>query len=243
MLRTINPKLQDTAKWNSAKELMNLYLGEDALLDPEKHVYQQKYDNCTIPYGQTCVQAFWRTLARDCASPPRTRRLKLDEIRVPDGINQDALRDKDVTGVFTIRVVGNNDISSSVLASQFVEDCDSAGKDVNMSETPEGRELVQTTYDCMLAATDDGMYVLARPYVQEAGFVAVLDGSKVPMILRKVERSSQSKRTRGHYTLICSAYVHEFMDGSIDNEATEERFRKKDTLLVMGPTEDSAFHE
>jgi hypothetical protein len=89
-----------------------------------------------------------------------------------------------------------------------------------------------TTENLMFSVTHNGLYLLARPHVREGDVIAVLDGGKVPMVLRKVEQKSCDGRTESEYKLVCPAYVHGFMDGEAEVGVAEGWLKKQDILLV-----------
>ncbi|KAH8673419.1 hypothetical protein BX600DRAFT_536017 [Xylariales sp. PMI_506] len=92
---------------------------------------------------------------------------------------------------------------------------------------PEGGEkgnilLLGTRKDWKFTMTLNGLFLMVREQVQEGDIVVVMDGGKVPVILRKAEGVSTDSGDQSAanlmsvYRFVCVAYVHGFMDGEAE---------------------------
>lgn len=79
---------------------------------------------------------------------------------------------------------------------------------------------------------DNGLFLLARPGVKQGDVVAVLDGAKVPMVLRKAETNHGYQDIGEGYHVVCSTYVHGFMDGEAERGVSEGCLQRKDFLVA-----------
>ncbi|TLD19131.1 hypothetical protein PspLS_09816 [Pyricularia sp. CBS 133598] len=152
--------------------------------------------------GEPAVQAFWRTLAMDCRAYP-IRRLTADEVKAETPHYQE---------LFAVQ----------------------EGKEGRMDEMYEARSKALRKMESwkMLQrnqiggwhffTTSDGRFVVAREQAQKGDVVAVLDGAKVPVILRQTDHRIDGM---GCFKFVCPAYVHGCMDGEhIDGPGTQDLF-------------------
>lgn len=79
--------------------------------------------------------------------------------------------------------------------------------------------------------TTDGLYVMVMSHVKEGDLIAVLEGAKVPMVLRPVSEG-QIEGGQVKYQLISTAYVHGFMDGEAARWVNEGKRHEEEFLLV-----------
>ncbi|RGP65273.1 hypothetical protein FLONG3_9303 [Fusarium longipes] len=242
VLGTIAPVLEDRTKKYGAHSIMKLYLGEEEITNAKQHIYAPKFGNKTVKTGETCLRAFWRTLVKDCTLPPRMRRLRSHEIRYLSKRNQSRLGHQRIIGVETIRP--KND--SRMLKHKHRKRCGQslfAYYSYRMLDYVRLREVYHTwpagslhrsytTKDYMFAVTENGLYVLARPHVGQGDVVAILDGGKVPMILRKAVARDLGEQMTDTYRVVGPAYVHGFMDGKAEVGASKGWLKKQDILLV-----------
>ncbi|KAM0239544.1 hypothetical protein ACHAP5_008267 [Fusarium lateritium] len=226
ILGTIGPILENgTPNKIRAQNTMRLYLSEEALSHPGDHLYMPKFGDKSISTGETSIRAFWRTLVKDCTIPPRMRRLRPEEIESLDVQNRENLANGDEQ-VKTYRIRLNASDSRSVFSYDPSDDFGFSNDD--STRVMVVVSMMHETNDFVFATTDSGLYVLARPHIQQGDTVAVLDGGKIPMVLRKVEHEGLGDT----FKVVCSAYVHGFMDGEADNGVDEGWVQKQDILLV-----------
>ncbi|EWG53378.1 hypothetical protein FVEG_11822 [Fusarium verticillioides 7600] len=223
ILGTVAPVLQD-GKDLEARDVMNLYLGKDALEQPQEHMYAPKVGGKEIPTGDTAIRAFWRTMVKDCTLPPRMRRLRPTEIERLDIENQEQLK-SEWSPLQTYRLHFGNKYSRSAFGYQPADDEDLAKLDV------EGQ--ISHHYSpgsFMFAVTDNGLFLATRFAAKQGDVVAVLDGGKVPLVLRKVQ--SRDGVEGESYMVVGSTYVHGFMDGEAEAGVTEGWLEKREILVA-----------
>jgi hypothetical protein len=112
-------------------------------------------------------------------------------------------------------------------------------EDFQVAEPPQPQkrrklDLTRLPYapkDYMFATTSEGLFVLTRRYVREGDFVAVLDGGKVPVILRRVPAQIGAEFEE-LYHFVCIAYVHGIMDGEVEEAVTRGWLEKREILLA-----------
>lgn len=226
ILGTVGPILENgTPDGTEAQDTMRLYLNDKALSHPQDHLYKTRFGDKTISTGETSIRAFWRTLVKDCTLPPRMRRLRPAEIENLDFHNQEALaKEEEQVQTYQLRLGGL--YSRSAFSYDPGDDFDYSNVDSKTVIVP--ARMIHETHDLMFAVTDNGLYFLARPRVRQGDVVAVLDGGRLPMVLRKVEHEGLENT----FNAVCSAYVHGFMDGEADTGVNEGWLKKQDILLV-----------
>lgn len=94
------------------------------------------------------------------------------------------------------------------------------------------REVLQrNTAGWTFCLTDNGLYMMALTGATAIGdLCVVLDGGKVPVILRPVKKENPSERQK--YEIMHVAYVHGFMDGEAESWVNEGRLMESDFLIV-----------
>ncbi|KAM6529197.1 hypothetical protein FALCPG4_007343 [Fusarium falciforme] len=214
-----------------ATEIMGMYLGQDALDDPSRHHYALFIGGKQVSLKETLIRAYWRTLVKDCTAPPRMRRLLKSEIESLDPINRDHLQAGQVLQTFQIPL----DESKSRSAFSY-----HPGNDSDFAEIEESRNLELTflpwiSYsdrDWMFTVADNGLFLLARPGVRQGDVIAVFDGAKIPMVLRRVETNHEHQDMGEVYQVVCSTYVHGFMDGEAERGVSEGWLEKNNFLIA-----------
>ncbi|KAI1012204.1 hypothetical protein LB503_004529 [Fusarium chuoi] len=223
ILGTVAPVLQDGRRLE-AFDVMNLYLGKEALEQPQEHLYAPKVGGKEISTGETAIRAFWRTMVKDCTLPPRMRRLRQTEIERLDLENQEQLK-TEWGPLQTYRLHFGNKYSRSAFGYQPADDEDLTKLDI------EGQ--ISHHYSpgsFMFAVTDNGLFLATRFAAKEGDVVAVLDGGKVPLALRKVEPRDGVEGEL--YMVVGSTYVHGFMDGEAETGVTEGWLEKREILIT-----------
>ncbi|RSL59630.1 hypothetical protein CEP53_005708 [Fusarium sp. AF-6] len=235
VLGHIGPVLQGgSAKFDvrtEATEIMRMYLGQDALDDPSRHYYAPNIGGKQASRKETLIRAYWRTLVKDCTSPPRMRRLLKSEIESLDSINQGHLQTRQALQTFQIPLDGKKSRSAF---SYYL------GENSDLTEIEDSKNLELTylpwisysTRDWMFTVADNGFFLLARPGVRQGDVIAVLDGGKIPMVLRKAEINHEHRDMREVYHVVCSTYVHGFMDGEAERGVSEGWLEEKDFLIA-----------
>ncbi|CAF3511544.1 unnamed protein product [Fusarium graminearum] len=232
ILGAVGPILQVKCQDYSARDMLKLYFSEEAILKPKSLTYAPTFGAKKLTSGETCSRAFWRTLAKDCTLPPRMRRLRSNEVRSLDKVNMEKLSDETMITVNTICVEYDLYRDRSLFSKCLGNVLDYSGIESKFSTLSVGNPYGHyATKDHMFVVTKNGLYVLARPYVEEGDVVAVLDGGKVPMILRKTDPVSE-KSTEDTYRIVGPAYVHGFMDGKAEVGVTEGWLAKQDIFSM-----------
>ncbi|KAF9764056.1 hypothetical protein IL306_002898 [Fusarium sp. DS 682] len=189
ILGTVTPVFYNGERLE-ALDVMNHYLGQDALHHPQNHLYAPKVGERQISTGETAIRAFWRTMVNDCTLPPRMRRLRETEIERLDVRNQEVLRDG-WSNIQTYRLQFGNKYSRSTWSYQPRDDEDLTELD------KEGQVSHHySSMDFVFAVTDNGLFLSTRYAAREDDVVVVLDGGKVPLVLRKID-SEDSVESEG----------------------------------------------
>ncbi|OIW26613.1 HET-domain-containing protein [Coniochaeta ligniaria NRRL 30616] len=138
------------------------------------------------------LEAFWRTLAMDCEAYPIRR--------FSDEVIEENWPDWD----FHLRYDGPMDPNEAKEADR--ERLEDAGWQYSR-----GRRMWQRNRDeWTFCLSEGGLYLMVRRGAREGDLIAVLDGGKVPVILREVPGEAGQEK---EYVVVCVAYVHGFMDG------------------------------
>ncbi|KAF4457612.1 hypothetical protein F53441_485 [Fusarium austroafricanum] len=241
ILGTIGPIRRPGSKSNHVakpRDFMKNYLDEDAIMNSENHLYAPMVGSKKISTGETLMRAFWRTMVRDCTIPPRMRRLRAAEIDRLDTVNQGELQYEHGYHVKSYRLTGNlysrsafsYDPGEDVDLEQLDQDVVADSVDWDMMACG-WKERVSLAANFMFAVTDNGLFLMARPHVMEGDVVVVLDGGKVPMVLRKIE-TKDGIEDGEVYRIVGSAYVHGFMDGEAEVGVTEGWLKKRDIMVA-----------
>lgn len=138
----------------------------------------------TYVNGEPSLQAFWRTLVADCKCYP-IQRLSAEDIVEGSAIFGALLRGEKAEGI----------------------------KD--LIEKEPGRSIwemwIRMVVYWTFTVTRTGFYAMVMCHVQEGDMIVVLDGAKVPVVLREIPGGVSGDAAR--YQLVSTAYVHGFMDG------------------------------
>ncbi|KAI1352015.1 hypothetical protein F5Y01DRAFT_314263 [Xylaria sp. FL0043] len=87
--------------------------------------------------------------------------------------------------------------------------------------------LLRTLRNWIFERSKTGLLLMASKEPREDDVVAILDGSKVPCLLRPFYDNNELR-----YRVIHSVYVHGYMDGRVANEVEHGRLQKQDILLA-----------
>ncbi len=150
------------------------------------------------------------------------RRLHDEEIRRLDIINRGNLGSRRQIATYSV-------LTGTTVASSFTfnprersgSDIGGSGEAVSDSLFLSGLPYKQRHF--MFTMTDNGLYLLTRRYAKEGDVVVVLDGGKVPVILRRVESANQQDPGQ-FYNFVCVSYVHGFMDGEAEEAVSSDFF-------------------
>ncbi|KAF5709456.1 heterokaryon incompatibility 6 OR allele [Fusarium mundagurra] len=226
-IRQVDPHLVGDA------DIIRSYLGKDILDDTSIHQYVPIIGGkpLSLQEPETAVRAYWRTLVKDCTAPPRMHRLLKPDIEALDSINRDHLRRG--LEVKTFGITFDKGISKSAFAYD-------PGEDFDFTQVDDSKSLVLVDLplrfwrhkDFMFTITDNGLFLLTRPHVQKGDIVVVLDGGKVPMVLRKAGPGYRNKGIGEVYHIVCSTYVHGFMDGEAEIGVIDGWLKKEDFLII-----------
>ncbi|KAK0748903.1 heterokaryon incompatibility protein-domain-containing protein [Schizothecium vesticola] len=151
--------------------------------------------------GEACSQAFWRTLVADCKCYP-IERLSPSDIATWGSVFLALMRTGESGGIKTRK--GNSQLWMMLK-----------------------RMVVYWTF----TTTAKGFYAMVLCGAREGDAVAVLDGAKVPVILREVP-GQHSEDGLGKFELVSTAYVHGFMDGEAYAKVEALGLRKQRFMLV-----------
>lgn len=219
---------QSPGEW-SPSENMRRYLGDDALDEESRRMYSPRIGKGwqpSIPH-EPIVQAFWRTMARDCTSPPKMRRLNACEIVALDSVNRDRLRNQESLKTFGLK---SSRAKSAFTYDPFEGEDTTQLKDQSTEETCLTR-LPYAERNYMFIMNSNGLFILTRCHVKDNDFIVILEGGKVPVILRKVEYGHRvGLGVRYHF--VCVAYVHGFMDQEAEDAVESGGLDKEDFHLV-----------
>lgn len=152
--------------------------------------------------GESLFDAYWRTLIVDCYMYPTQRltpelleshRATFHDWRKTWHIGDEELEEED--DIWVTRIVRTH--------TRIIE---RAGP-----KMPNITALRTMSFNRRFAVTDTGFYCLAPLETEGGDEVVILDGGKVPMVIRPVKDRSEDGESC--YEVIGTAYVHGFMDG------------------------------
>ncbi|KAH6967977.1 heterokaryon incompatibility protein-domain-containing protein [Ilyonectria sp. MPI-CAGE-AT-0026] len=221
---------QDFYSGESPSQVMQNYLEKDVLDDTSRYLYEPNLGAGAPKQSETAFQAFWRTMARDCTSPPRMRRLLKSEIAALTISNERDLKSGEE--IRTCRSTASNNTTS---AFTYNDDAGESEASFEVDDGPVQLKLTRLPYDkqdFMFAMCRNGVYVLTRPYVKEGDIVVVVDGGKVPVILRKFKEDETNENLGTVYHFVAVAYVHGFMDGEAEDGVAEGWLKKEDFAIA-----------
>ncbi|CAH0043759.1 unnamed protein product [Clonostachys solani] len=148
-------------------------------------------DQCIT--GESSFTAFWRTLTVDCAAWPTMARLTSQQIEDQDM----ALREN----------------WSQFLDGVTDEGTNKSNLDREYFSTPDNKLMWDRLYtQWSFSTTTNGLFIMIIPPTREGDVIACLDGAKLPVVLRPVQRDGLQT-----FQIVTVAYVH----GIMDMEATE----------------------
>ncbi|KAJ9158006.1 HET-domain-containing protein [Coniochaeta hoffmannii] len=160
------------------------------------------------PEEKRKLETFWRTLLMDCESYPIRR------------LNDEVVEEVRPDWEFHLRYDGPDDPNEA-------KEEDREMLQEGWWKFGKGRHMWYRNRDeWTFCVSDQGLYMMVRRGAMEGDLIAVLDGGKVPVILREVpDRAGRETE----YVVVCVAYVHGFMDGEAvemceAGELTEQEF-------------------
>ncbi|OBT60746.1 hypothetical protein VE03_10875 [Pseudogymnoascus sp. 23342-1-I1] len=146
------------------------------------------------------LQAFWRTLVGDCVAYPIWR---LDS-----------------------KQIAEDDVAfREIIRQPLTEESDYYS---SMYSLHSGRMMDKMSNRWMFAKADNGLFLMVRKGVREGDMVVVVEGGKVPLLLREMEVEGEDER----YTVVNAVYVHGFMDGEARTGVDEGRLSEREFLVV-----------
>lgn len=155
--------------------------------------------SATYVNGESELQAFWRTLAGDCVAYPIKR---LDETQIAEDGK-------------VIRELLRQPLTGESRWYKFYKDL------------PSGPMMDKMFMRWMFTKADNGLFLMVKKGARERDVIVVVDGGKVPLLLREVEDSEG-----GRYTVVNAVYVHGFMDGEARTWVEEGKLSEQDFLVV-----------
>ncbi|TLD25003.1 hypothetical protein PspLS_05907 [Pyricularia sp. CBS 133598] len=183
---------------DTADKRFPTYMGpEEVIAEARRLGYLKDPDELYPETGERATQALWRTLVMDCIAYP-VRRLTAEQV-------QEETKSLD----------------------EIFEEVVALPKDTTWREKERFyrklrsymmfRRNRETWY---FFTTDDGRFALGGKGVREGDLVAVLDGAKVPVVLRPTGDSMDGVECFG---FVSPAYVHGSMDGKeVDGPGTQD---------------------
>lgn len=199
------------------RQWMELYFGQHLLSaspDPPVNYY---------PTSEPAFEAFWRTLVMDCKSFP-IERLSQDEIDSDDKIFRKLL-------AFTVEEINMGHVDE--WQNEYEEDKKHLYKERRdkLSELQKSlicrRMWVRNFVHWTFTVSENGLYCMLKKGTKSGDTLAVLDGGKVPVVLRAVD-DGDSRR----FQFIGTAYVHGFMNGEAMLAVDQGRLTRTKVLLV-----------
>ncbi|KAH8903333.1 HET-domain-containing protein [Coniochaeta sp. PMI_546] len=163
------------------------------------------------PEDSRKLEAFWRTLVMDCGAYP-IRRLS-------DQLIEENWPDWD----FYLRYDGPMDPKEA-------KEEDRERLEESWWKYSTGRQMWNRNRDeWTFCLSDDGMYLMVRRGAREGDLVTVLDGGKVPVILREIPSEDGQEK---EYVVVCAAYVHGFMDGKAVEMCEAGKLTEQEFLIA-----------
>jgi hypothetical protein len=163
--------------------------------------------------GEDAFQAYWRTLMTDCVSYP-TARLDAPQITKYSEIFWD-WRARQAKTPKVARGWDKYDGDKDLL--------------YEMGRVAEKLGINDIIRHWRFATTEGGFYCMIPADAAEGDRVVIMDGAKVPLVLRSTGESSDGIAT---FRFVGTAYVHGFMDGPAQSWVQEGKLRKESFILV-----------
>jgi hypothetical protein len=163
--------------------------------------------------GEDAFQAYWRTLMTDCVAYPTAR---LD----------------------TLQITKYSEIFWNLRARQAKTPKAPGGWDKYDGDKDLLYEIGRVAGNLGIndiirhwrfAVSEGGFYCMIPTDAAEGDQIAVMDGAKVPLVLRSTGESSDGIAT---FKFIGTAYVHGFMDGLARSWVQEGKLQEKNFILV-----------
>lgn len=200
--RWSGPEAPDSIETATIKEWMKLSLRSSSKGDERDASWKSSSYEAT---GEPLFQAFWRTLVMDCKAYP-IKRLDGDDIAAYGALFAQLLLSDPSPG-------SSDGDSAEVLEGLGIK-----------SEL--GRMLDRNSPRWSFLASARGLFCMVKKGAREGDVVAVLDGGKVPVILRPLEGDSSS------FSVVTTAYVHGYMDGEAMAAVEKGKLERRDIFLV-----------
>ena len=245
----LGPVLQDYMSFASAREIMLMYLGKHVLDESDATMYPfppsgKQGQRAKAPEPK--IRAYWRTLLKDCTLPPRMRRFRDFEIPLLDSENTSVLRTRGERDEALLSFYSSADPSGASASSrdfQYLEDDGELALDERPALRVYGKsyteidrmrfEKRQMDNKFMFTVAENGLFLLVRNHAMEGDVVVVLDGGKVPMILRKAQEAVAGvDEATKLYEIVGPAYAHGFMDGEAEAGVEEGWLTREEFALV-----------
>ncbi|KIH94507.1 het domain containing protein [Sporothrix brasiliensis 5110] len=197
--------------------------------------------------GEPFWDAFWRTISGDCTAYPIRRLTAEERAQCSSGLAEvcrlheaELEKERNETKGFTTdeewekyrrNKVYNNDQPSTALVETLP-----ATRILRRMARRWG--MAHTVQDGRLPS-GGGLLLMVRAVAAPGDVVAVLDGSKVPVVLRAQDAGALSTGagdgddgTTAYYKYVCPAYVHGYMDGEAVAQVADGRLTEQDIVLV-----------
>ncbi|KAI1367612.1 heterokaryon incompatibility protein-domain-containing protein [Xylaria arbuscula] len=88
--------------------------------------------------------------------------------------------------------------------------------------------LLRSSNSWLFTMSKTGLLIMTTKQAQENDVLSILDGGRVPCLLRPFHDSNNELR----YRMVHSIYIHGYMDGKAATEAEEGRLQKQDIFLA-----------
>lgn len=183
---------------DTSKHRFPTYMGpEEVIAEARRLGYLKDPDEPYPATGERTTQALWRTLVMDCTAYP-TRRLTAEQVQEET---------KSLDGIL-------DEVSALPKDTMWREKEKFYRKLHSYMMFRRNRETWH------FFTTDDGRFALGGSEVREGDVVAVLDGAKVPVVLRPTGESMDGVEC---CRFVSPAYVHGSMDGEeVDGPGTQD---------------------
>jgi len=154
--------------------------------------------------GEPVFQAFWRTSITDCTAYP-IRRLDEDDIARGKELFENRLDENWNEEAFPRIVDGVfEELGSSAMWSR-------------------------NRHNWTLFTSENGLFIMARDHVRVGDVIVVIQGGKVPFILRPVGRRGRHDEC---FEFVSASYVHGFMDGELPARVAEGSLEQRAFSIV-----------
>lgn len=200
------------------RQWMELYFGQHLLgASPDRPA---KYEATSEP----AFQAFWRTLVMDCKSFP-IERLTQDEIDLDDKVFRKLL-------AFNLEEIKMGHVY------EWDDEYEEEKKSLYEERRDELNQLqgslicrrmwIRNFVHWTFTVSKDGLYCMLKKGTKPGDILAVLDGGKVPVVLREVDNDGNCRK----FKFIGTAYVHGFMNGEAMLAVAQGNLTETQVLLV-----------